>query len=147
MTSVWLCADGTGGSLLASRPQLVKKPSTLGKRSRKLQLSSQLGHVWSADLFLSGGQEWRRLLLSKGQRGDSWQIPLSLGCHCAHHTDVEVRLTGGWGSVGGFFWGVYFVLEKDALACAKCWSCYSLFLCWLDERGGGGKRSGTCSPE
>lgn len=59
-----------GGSLPASKPQLVKKPSTLGKRSCKLQLAPQLRHVWSADLFLSGGQKWGRLLLSKGQQGD-----------------------------------------------------------------------------
>lgn len=54
-----------GGSFPACKLQLVKKPSTVGKQSRKLQLAPR--HVWSADLFLSGGQKRARLLLSKGQ--------------------------------------------------------------------------------
>lgn len=36
-----------GGSLPASTPQLVKRPSTLGKRSCEPQLDPPLGHVWS----------------------------------------------------------------------------------------------------
>lgn len=108
------------GSLPASKPQPVEKPIT-GKASCELQFAPRPRHVWSADLFLSGGQKWGKLLLSKGQRGDGRQIALSLVCHCTRRRDVEIRLAEGWESVWrGGSEQLRFVLEKDALACAKC---------------------------